>query len=68
MDISDNIFAVIAIAAIVNALVLYLVISIATKADKRAKYEWAQLELTAKIARLQGVPPEEIEAIFDKIK
>jgi hypothetical protein len=68
MDISDNIFAIIAVAAIVNALLLYVIISIATKADRRAKYEWAQLELTAKIARLQGVPQEEIQAIFDRIK
>ena len=57
-----------AIALVVQAVVLFIVINLATKADKRAKYEWAQMELLAKIARAQGVREEEIKATFDAIR
>jgi hypothetical protein len=56
------------IAVIVQSVILYLVINFATKTDKRALYEWAQLELLAKIAKTQGVPENEIQAIFQAMK
>jgi len=55
-------------AAIANLLILYLIINTATKASLRAKYEWAQVELLAKIARIQGVPEEEIRATMESIR
>lgn len=66
--IEDNLSLVIITGFVLNALVLYLIINIATKADKRAKYEWAQMELLAKIARSQGVAEDEIRATLDAIK
>lgn len=61
--------AVIALVGIfVNALILYLIIAGATRARQRTLYEWAQLELIAKIAKAQGVPQEEISGVFNKIK
>jgi hypothetical protein len=65
---SDQLIIGAAIGLIVQSVVLYIVISIATKAEKRAGYAWAQLELIAKIAKAQGVPQEEITATFDAIK
>ena len=55
-------------AGIANLLIMYLIINAATKATIRTKYEWAQLDLLAKIARAQGVPEEEIAATFEAIK
>lgn len=56
-----------AACAIANLLILYLIINAATKANIRAKYEKAQLELLAKIARAQGVSEDEIQASIDAI-
>jgi hypothetical protein len=67
MDNNELLFIAVA-ALIFNALILYVVISAATKASKRARYEWAQMELLAKIARAQGVPEAEIKAIAGAIK
>lgn len=65
----SNFFLIVGvIALIVNSLVLYIIISAATQASKRAKYDWAQMELLAKIARAQGVPESEIKAIADGVK
>jgi hypothetical protein len=44
--------------------VLHLIISGATRSKKRALYEWAQMELLDKIARVQGVPEEEIKGLL----
>ncbi|GGB14525.1 hypothetical protein [Puia dinghuensis] len=55
-------------AILINCAVLYLIITAATRANLRAKYEWAQMELLAKIARAQGVSEEEIRKTFDAIK
>jgi hypothetical protein len=54
--------------AIANLLIMYLVINAATKASLRAKYDWAQMELLAKIARAQGVPDDEVQATLDAIR
>lgn len=62
--LQDNLGMILIGAGILQIIILYLVISWATKADKRAKYEWAQLELIAKMARVQGVPQDEIESTF----
>lgn len=67
MDTTETLLAIAAIE-IINCLVLYFIISSATNADKRAKYDWAQMELLAKIARVQGVPEEEIAAIVGALK
>jgi chromosome segregation and condensation protein ScpB len=45
-------------------VILYIIINAATKASLRAKYEWAQMALLAKIAMQQGVPAKEIEKTF----
>jgi hypothetical protein len=63
----QNLLLLVSGAIILNCIILYLVISFATKADRRARYEWAQLELLSKIARAQGVPEEEIVATFKAI-
>jgi len=66
--IEDNLAIVVIVGFLLNALVLFLIINVATKADKRAKYEWAQMELLGKIAKAQGVPEAEIKATFEAIK
>jgi len=66
--IEDHLVLVVLTAAIFQILALYLIINIATKTDRRAKYEWAQLDLLGKMARAQGVPEKEIEATFQAIK
>lgn len=63
MDQQQLLFAF-AGALLVNSLILYVIISSATRAEKRAKYEWAQLQLLAKIAMIQGVKQEEITEVF----
>ena len=70
MDIqfSNQMIIVGLIAVVMQSVILYLVINFATKADKRALYEWAQLELLAKIAKAQGVPEDEIQSIFQAMK
>jgi len=65
---NNNLLLVAGAALVFNALILYVVIAAATKASKRARYEWAQMELLAKIARAQGVPEAEIRAIAGAIK
>ena len=59
---------ILAACAIANLLILYIIINAATKANLRAKYEWAQMDLLAKIARAQGVAEEEIQATVDTIR
>jgi hypothetical protein len=59
------IYAIVGI--IVNCAILYIIIAAATRANTRAKYEWVQAELLAKIARAQGVSEEEIKATFAAI-
>jgi hypothetical protein len=66
MDQEIDIYAIAAI--LVNCAVLYLIISAATRANTRAKYERVQMELLAKFARAQGVSDEEIKATFAAIK
>jgi len=64
----DSSLVIVALAGIaINAVILYLVISAATKASERAKYEWVQMELLAKIAKAQGVPEHEIKETFKEI-
>lgn len=53
---------------VANLLLLYLIINAATKATQRAKYEWAQMELLAKIAQAQGVAAEEIENVLNHVR
>jgi hypothetical protein len=62
--IQDNLGFIIFIGAIFQLVILYLIINAATKANLRARYEWTQLELIAKMARVQGVPQDEIESTF----
>ena len=66
--IEDHLGIVIIMGFLLNSLVLFLIVNVATKADKRAKYEWAQMELLGKIARAQGVAEHEIKATFEAIK
>ena len=66
--IRDNLSFVILMAGIFQFVILFLIIAAATRSKKRALYEWAQVELLAKIARSQGVPEPEIQAIFEAIK
>lgn len=61
---SIQVFLAAGAVVLVNSLVLYVVIGAATKASRRANYEWAQMELLAKIARAQGVPEQEIRGII----
>ena len=62
--LQDNFGLILIGAGILQIIILYLVINYATKTDKRARYEWAQLELIAKMARLQGIPQGEIDDTF----
>jgi hypothetical protein len=61
---SNTLLIIIPVAFVVNLSVLYLVIAGATKSHKRALYEWAQLDLLAKIAKKQGVSDEDIHSTF----
>lgn len=67
MDTTELLFAI-AISILFNGLFLYIIIRSATSAGKRAQYEWAQLQIIAKIAHKQGITSEELKAVFDKIK
>jgi hypothetical protein len=64
MNIDSSFYLILGFAGVIQCVVLYLVINIATKADKRAKYEWAQMDLLGKIALRQGVPSEEITKTY----
>jgi hypothetical protein len=64
MDSNNFLFAI-GLGSAFNLLLLYLIIGAATKAHKRALYEWAQLDLLSKIAKAQGVPDEDISATFE---
>ena len=66
--IQDHLALVLVVGIVGNGLILYVIINAATRATTRAKYEWAQLELLGKMAKAQGVPEEEIKAIFTAIK
>ncbi len=54
MNIDSSFYVVLGFAGLIQCVVLYLVINFATKADKRTKYEWAQMNLLGKIALRQG--------------
>lgn len=58
---------ILAACGIANLLIMYLIINAATKANQRAKYEWAQMELLGKIARAQGVAEHEIQSTLDAV-
>ncbi len=66
MNILDQneLFFALAFAGVFHSLVLYVIISYATRADKRAKYDFAQMDLLGKIAKQQGVPDEEIQKTY----
>lgn len=63
MSANDLLFYSI-VGVVVFFTILFLIIAAATRSKKRALYDWAQLELLAKIAKAQGVPQEEIDATF----
>ena len=65
MDKQTIIFT--ATAVILYFLVLYLVIKSAVNTEKKMKYEWAQMEFLAHIARQAGMPDERITEIFEHI-
>jgi len=67
-SIQDNLGFIIFACLALQIGLLYLVISLATKSHRRAKYEWAQMDLLAKIAHAQGVPVEEIQKTLDAAK
>ena len=58
----------IAVGMIVQCLFLYLVIRFAVSTDRRQRYEWAQMQLLAYIAKQEGVPDEEIQQVLDYTK
>jgi hypothetical protein len=49
---------------LLQAAFLYLIISAATKAEKRARYDWAQTQFLAYIARQQGMPEDQVNDIL----
>jgi hypothetical protein len=63
-SIDSSIVFVAIVALLMNALILYIVIAAATQSRKRALYDWASLDLLAKIAKAQGVPQEEVADTF----
>ena len=65
---SSTILFIGAIGFFLNCLVLFFIIKGATQADKRALYEWAQVDLLCKIAKAQGVPDEEIAKTIRVLK
>ena len=65
MDI--NFLFAVAMAILINSLILYLVIAAATRSSRRTNYEWAQLEMLIKIARAQGVSEDEIQHTLKQI-
>ena len=67
MLMNINLLLIGLIGLVANALILYLVIGSATRAHRRAQYSWAQLQLLARMAKIQGVPDQEIKEIFDQI-
>lgn len=62
---NTDLYVIAGVAIFFNALILYVVINSATKASKRALYEWVQMDLLAKIAKAQGVTQEEINRTFE---
>lgn len=60
------------IAAVVNALVLWVfvksAVSSGAETPKRMKHVWAQTELLIAMARRQGVDAAEIKSITDHLK
>lgn len=63
-----TIYLTVAIGMIVQCLFFYLVIRFAVSTDRRQRYEWAQMQLLAFIAKEQGVPDEEIQKVLDYTK
>jgi len=66
MPDSDFVFPVV-VGLILSVAILYWIIANSTRSSTRTDYEWAQLELLAKIARAQGVPEQEIQDTFKAI-
>lgn len=62
-----NILILALIGMVVQACILYLVIASASRAKSRSNMEWLSMKLLEKIALKQGVPPEEIRELMNKI-
>jgi hypothetical protein len=62
---SNDLLLAIAGGISLQCILLYLVINVATKADKRSRYEWAQTQFLAHLAKQQGLPAEQIQRILD---
>ncbi|HUR09988.1 MAG TPA: hypothetical protein VM012_01385 [Flavitalea sp.] len=63
-----TLFFTVAVGMIVQCLFFYLVIRYAVSAERRQRYEWAQMQLLAYIAKEKGVPDEEIQKVLDYTK
>jgi hypothetical protein len=62
-----DLFLGIAGALALQSLILFVVINMATKADKRAKYGWAQTQFLAFLAKEKGMSEQEVNEIMDKL-
>jgi hypothetical protein len=62
---SNELLLTVITALLIQCVILYLIIGAATKAERRARYDWAQTQFLAHIARQQGMPEEEIKKILD---
>lgn len=65
---NNDILLLAALGMLINAVILYIIIASATRAKQRGLYDWAQMELLAKIARAQGVPEEEVNSVIEMVK
>lgn len=65
---SENLLFFTVVALVIHSVILYLIISTATKSDRRAKYDWAQTQFLAHIAKQNGMPEEEIKKILDYLQ
>jgi len=66
MDTND-LFPVIILALIVNSIILSLVISYATRTNKKMKHMEAQTLLLIQIAMKQNVDPEQLKRILESL-
>ena len=55
-------------SSIISIIILYLIISTATRANARYKIEYAQMVLLAEMARKQGVDEKFIEDVLTNAK
>lgn len=62
-----DLFLGIAGALALQSLILFVVINMATKADKRAKYDRAQTQFLAFLAKEKGMSEQEVNEIMDKL-